>query len=63
MTKNEAKVWKDPCGCKVNHTQYVEMCPKHRKEHDEIAARWAEDYKRTAPLFEAQCENPMDNLS
>ena len=29
------------CGCKIDACdRYVEMCPKHKSEHDEIHDRW-----------------------
>jgi hypothetical protein len=31
---------REPCGCRHNGTEWLEMCPTHRAEHDETHARW-----------------------
>ncbi len=44
--------YREPCGCRHNGTEWLELCPTHRAEHDETHARWQAEHVERARLAE-----------
>jgi hypothetical protein len=39
-----SRAHKEACGCRTNDREYVEMCPPHKAEFDEIHHRWQAEH-------------------
>lgn len=40
------------CGCVTDDIQYHDWCDAHRREHEEIHARWNEEHRQELLLAE-----------
>lgn len=50
-----------PCGCveSCEREQLVAMCDEHRREEDQIHARWAEERRIRAMCEAAEARHPL----
>jgi len=42
-----SKGYKQPCGCRCTDSEWIEMCPAHEAEWQEVHARWRAEHEAT----------------